>query len=134
MTIVKLRKGKTLVTENFRDFGILSFMALQKVDEKLTISISRHRWIYGGLAVILAISVVDSALAVTVDSLKSPITSLKEEIFGGWMTVGKIGACAAGIVFSIAKQSLGPLGIGCGIGIGGHFYDKWIGDGSAALI
>lgn len=72
--------------------------------------------------------------SVSVDALKEPMQNLKKEMFGGWMFAVKIAACVTGAAFSVFKQSLSPLGVGGAIGAGIHFFDKWIGDGSTALI
>jgi hypothetical protein len=46
----------------------------------------------------------------------------------------KIAAVATGSAFAVMKQSLTPFGVGAGITAGIHFFDKFIGDGSGALI
>lgn len=71
--------------------------------------------------------------ALTVDSLRAPMQDLKKEVFS-WMFAIKIASAAVGGAFSLAKQSLTPFGVGAGIAAGIHFFDKWLGDGSAALI
>ena len=71
--------------------------------------------------------------AVKVDTLKAPITDLKDTIFGGWIWIPKIAAAVGGIVLSVYNQSILPLATGAGIGLGIHFYDSYI-DASGALI
>lgn len=70
---------------------------------------------------------------VKVDTLKAPITDLKDTIFGGWIWIPKIAAAVGGIVLSVYNQSILPLATGAGIGLGIHFYDSYI-DASGALI
>ena len=66
---------------------------------------------------------------------RTPIKDLKTSVFGGWMLVVKIAACAAGALFSVFKQGFGPLGIGAGVALGIHFFDTYLGDGAdGALI
>ncbi len=76
---------------------------------------------------------ISDAHAISVDSLRAPMQDLKKEVFS-WMFAVKIASAAVGGAFALAKQSLTPFGVGAGIAAGIHFFDKWIGDGSAALI
>jgi len=78
--------------------------------------------------------ILDPSMAVTVDGLQEPIRQLKKEIFGGWMMAVKIGAAAAGIVLSAFRGSLAPFGIGAGLSMGIHLYDKYLGDGAAGAL
>lgn len=78
--------------------------------------------------------ILDPSFAVTVDALQEPIKQLKQEIFGGWMMAVKIGAAAAGIVLSAFRGSLAPFGIGAGLSMGIHLYDKYLGDGAAGAL
>ena len=79
--------------------------------------------------------ILDPSFAVTVNALREPIQQLKTDIFGGWMMAVKIGAAAAGIVLSAFRGSFAPFGIGAGLSMGIHLYDKYLGDGtSGALI
>ncbi len=78
--------------------------------------------------------VLDPSFAVTVDALQEPIRQLKQEIFGGWMMAVKIGAAAAGIVLSAFRGSFAPFGIGAGLSMGIHLYDKYLGDGAAGAL
>lgn len=78
--------------------------------------------------------VLEPSVAVTVRELEIPIKALKDELFGGWMIAVKIGAAAAGIVLSAFRGSLAPFGIGAGLSVGIHLYDKYLGDAAGALI
>lgn len=71
--------------------------------------------------------------AVSVDALRAPMQNLKTEVFS-WLFAIKIAAAAVGGAFSLMQQSLTPFGVGAGIAAGIHFFDKYIGDGSAMLI
>lgn len=75
----------------------------------------------------------DTGYAVTTEALKVPLKTLKTEVFD-WLFVIKVAAIAVGGMFAAAKQSLTPFGIGAGISVGIHAFDKIIGDASAALI
>ena len=75
----------------------------------------------------------DSLLAISVDALKTPMKDLKNDAFS-WLFAVKIAAVATGSAFAVMKQSLTPFGVGAGITAGIHFFDKFIGDGSGALI
>ena len=72
--------------------------------------------------------------AVTVNELIQPVQGLKDEIFGGWMMVVKIGAAVAAIMFSIFKGSLVPLGIGAGLTAGIHLYDAYLVNAAAGAL
>lgn len=76
----------------------------------------------------------ESAWAVTVATLTNPIRELKTQIFGGWMIAIKIVAAAIGLIFSLVRGSLAPAGLGVGLAIGIHFFDKWLGDGAAGAL
>mgnify|MGYP003559953480 FL=1 len=78
--------------------------------------------------------VLDPSFAVTVDALQEPIRQLKEEILGGWRMAVKIGAAAAGIVLSAFRGSFAPFGIGAGLSMGIHLYDKYLGDGAVGAL
>ena len=90
------------------------------------------------LAILLALLVgflfIAPAYGVTVKELATPIKDLKASVFGGWMLVVKIAACAAGALFSVFKQGFGPLGIGAGVALGIHFFDTYLGDVSAGAL
>ena len=72
--------------------------------------------------------IVDPSFAVTVNALKAPMTTLKEQIFGGWMVGVQIGAVFAGIVMSVFRSSLVPMFMGGGITLGIQLYDTYLGD------
>jgi hypothetical protein len=78
--------------------------------------------------------VLDPSFAVTVEALKEPIKQLKTEIFEGWMMAVKIGAAASGIVMSAFRGSFAPFGIGAGLSMGIHVYDKYLGDGATGAL
>lgn len=81
----------------------------------------------------LLLFVSTEVYGISVDALKVPMGDLKKEVFG-WMFGVKVMAVAVGGAFALAKQSLMPFGVGAGITAGIHFFDKFIGDASAALI
>ena len=83
--------------------------------------------------VLIACVMAAPTFGVKVDTLKAPITDLKDTIFGGWIWIPKIAAAVGGIVLSVYNQSILPLATGAGIGLGIHFYDSYI-DASGALI
>lgn len=83
--------------------------------------------------VLIACVMTAPTFGVKVDTLKAPITDLKDTIFGGWIWIPKIAAAVGGIVLSVYNQSILPLATGAGIGLGIHFYDSYI-DASGALI
>ncbi|WP_010303943.1 hypothetical protein [Candidatus Odyssella thessalonicensis] len=118
-----------------REIGVRSFVFLQKheaVVEKL-VSFNRS-FFYVTVGLMVALSMIDCADAITVQSLKAPIQELKKEIFGGWMFVVQIISAVGGIVISVIAQSLKPLGWGGATAVTAHFYDKYIGDGKSGLI
>lgn len=91
--------------------------------------------IYGLIGTFLGCSLIlEPSFAVTVNELQEPIRQLKTEIFSGWMMAVKIGAAAAGIVLSAFRGSLAPFGIGAGLSIGIHLYDKYLGDGAVGAL
>ena len=83
--------------------------------------------------VLIACVMTAPTFGVKVETLKAPITDLKDTIFGGWIWIPKIAAAVGGIVLSVYNQSILPLATGAGIGLGIHFYDSYI-DASGALI
>ena len=119
----------------YHHMGAKSLIIAQSIDEKAGDFIHRYRgFLYTGAVLLIASTLIDHSYAITVDSLKEPMKGLKSEMFDGWMFGAKIVACVAGVGFTIFKQSLAPFGIGAGVGAGIHFWDKWIGNGDAALI
>jgi len=76
---------------------------------------------------------IDTLQAVPLDSLRAPMTAMKNEVWS-YMYVVKVAAALMGGLMSVVQQNLMPLGIGGGIAAGIHFFDGVIGDGSAALI
>lgn len=50
------------------------------------------------------------------------------------MYIVKLAAAVVGGCFSVVQHSVTPLGVGVGISVGLHFFEKVIGDGSAALL
>lgn len=89
--------------------------------------------ILGGI--LITIVMTSPSFGVTVDTLKVPITTLKTNIFNGWMMPVQIIGMASSIVFSFIKQSLVPVGMGVGGIVALNFFDGYLGDGaSGALI
>jgi hypothetical protein len=82
---------------------------------------------------VLVLFSVDSLQAVPLDTLRAPMTAMKNEVWS-YMFAIKVGAAIVGAIGSAVQSSLTPLGIGAGIAAGIHFFDGVIGDGSAALI
>lgn len=121
--------------ENLNELGARVFAGVVMNEEWLEkASLIGNRVFVGTVASVALMALVTTgADAVTVESLRQPITDLKSEIFS-WMKVAEISSVAVGGVFSIMKQSLLPFGLGAGTCAGIHFGDKWIGDGSGALI
>jgi hypothetical protein len=76
---------------------------------------------------------IDSLHAVPLDSLRAPMTAMKNEVWS-YMFVVKVAAAIVGGLMSVVQQNLMLMGIGGGIAAGIHFFDGVIGDGSAALI
>ena len=69
---------------------------------------------------------LEPGLAMTVDTLKAPLEEVRKELFGTWMMAVKVGSGVSGIVFSVARGSLIPLGMGVGLSAGIHLYDKYL--------
>lgn len=93
------------------------------------------RLFYFSLFFSIGLSILaDPSWAVTVASLQNPIQELKIELFGGWMMAIKIIAAAIGIVISVFRTSLLPFGIGAGLSVGIHFFDRWLGTGAAGAL
>ena len=85
-------------------------------------------------AIIVGVGLLSTnAFGISVDELKAPMQDLKKEAFS-WMFAVKVAAGVMGAAFSVARQSITPFGIGAGVVAGIHFFDKYIGDGSALLI
>lgn len=72
-------------------------------------------------------------LGVPVGDLKAPLKAMKEEVWS-YMFIVKVAATVVGGCFSVMQQSVTPLGVGAAITAGIHFFDKVLGDGSAALL
>lgn len=87
--------------------------------------------ILGLSALCLALS--DPLLGVPVADLKAPLKAMKDEVWS-YMYIVKVAASVVGGCFSVMQQSVVPLGVGAGISVGLHFFEKVIGDGSAALL
>ena len=87
------------------------------------------------ISFIALIIVISPSFGMTVETLKAPVKALKADIFGGWMVPVQIGGIVAAIIFSFAKQSLLPFGIGAGTVAGINFFDSYLGTAaSGALI
>ena len=71
---------------------------------------------------------------VTVEALKAPIKTLRDDIFGGWMWVAKIGAAVGGCVMAVYQRDIVPLATGAAVGLGIHFYDGYFGDPTAGAL
>lgn len=123
------------IKEHMSNIGMKLFLQLHKHEKKIEKFFDLNRgFIYGLIGSLVLISLIDCAEAVTVESLKAPIQDLRKEVFGGWMFVVKMISIVFGAIMVIVKQSIVPFGIGAGGAAGIHFGDKWLGDGSAALI
>lgn len=123
------------VADAYHHVGARSLVVAQDLDEKVGAFLHQYKGILcAGVVVLASMALIDVSHAITVDSLKAPIVELKKEMFDGWMFVAKIAACVAGVGFTIAKQSLAPFGVGGAVGAGIHFWDKWLGDGSGAIV
>jgi hypothetical protein len=123
------------IAERLNEAGARAFACVSMNEGRLEKALSIGGRIFVGTVGCFAVMalITTGADAVTVESLRQPITDLKSEIFS-WMKVAEMASVAVGGVFSIMKQSLTPFGIGAGACAGIHFGDKWIGDGSGALI
>ncbi len=123
------------VVAAYHHLGAKSMVVAREVDEKAGVFLHQYKGILcAGVVVLASIALIDPSYAVKVDSLKVPIADLKKEMFDGWMWIAKIGACVAGVGFTIFKQTLTPFAMGGAIGAGIHFYDKWLGDVAGALV
>lgn len=123
------------VAESYQHLGAKSLVVTQHLDKNIGVFLHQHKNILcAGVVVLSSIALIDASHAITVASLKDPIVDLKKEVFEGWMFIAKIAACAAGVGFTIFKQSLAPFGIGGAVGAGIHFWDTWLGDGSGAIV
>jgi hypothetical protein len=71
---------------------------------------------------------------VSVEALKAPVKTLRDDIFGGWMWVAKIGAAVGGCVMAVYQRDIVPLATGAAVGLGIHFYDGYFGDASAGAL
>ncbi len=88
--------------------------------------------IVGGF--LITIVMISPSFGVTVEALKAPITTLKTNIFNGWMMPVQIVGMASSIVFSYMKQSLVPVGMGVGGVVSLNFFDGYLGDGAAGAV
>ena len=88
--------------------------------------ILNKKYIHYSLFFALTIFLLDPIFAGVEGDMKASVEGLQKEVFGsGWVTVGKIGAAATGIVMSIAKMNMIPFIIG-GLSSGGiHFFQKY---------
>lgn len=71
---------------------------------------------------------------VSVEALKAPVKALRDDIFGGWMWVAKIGAAVGGCVMAVYQRDIVPLATGAAVGLGIHFYDGYFGDPTAGAL
>lgn len=129
----KVTKHWQKISEGYNHIGAMTLVTAWNLEEKLKTLLYSRLFVGAALAVV-AISLINPAEAITVDSLKAPMQDLKKEMFDGWMWGAKAIAGVVGAGFAMAKQSLAPFGIGIGTAAGIHFWDKYIGDGSGALI
>lgn len=92
------------------------------------------KWIQHGLFFGLALFLFDPLFAGVDGDMKASVEDLQKEIFGsGWVTVGKIGAAATGVVMSVAKMNMIPFVIG-GLSSGCiHFFQKHTAAAAACL-
>lgn len=94
-----------------------------------------NKWIQHGLFFALGLFLFDPLFATVDGDMKASVEDLQKEIFGsGWVTVGKIGAAATGVVMSVAKMNMIPFIIG-GLSSGGiHFFQKHTAAAAACLM
>ena len=71
---------------------------------------------------------------VSVEALKAPVKTLRDDIFGGWMWVAKIGAAVGGCVMAVYQRDIVPMATGAAVGLGIHFYDGYFGDPTAGAL
>jgi hypothetical protein len=71
---------------------------------------------------------------VSVEALKAPVKALRDDIFGGWMWVAKIGAAVGGCVMAVYQRDIVPMATGAAVGLGIHFYDGYFGDPTAGAL
>lgn len=88
---------------------------------------------YAVCITMIAIWLTSPELHAITGDLKAPMQNLKTEVFN-WLFAIKVASAAVGGAFALAQQSLTPFGVGAGIAAGIHFFDKYIGDGSAMVI
>ena len=105
-------------------------MTNAKLSKASKINLSTNSLIWMGMTIYC---ITPELQAISVDALKVPMQNLKTEVFS-WLFAIKVAAAAVGGAFSLVQQSLTPFGVGAGIAAGIHFFDKYIGDGSAILI
>lgn len=87
------------------------------------------------LSLLIVCVVSAPTFGVTVTALKEPVKALRNDIFGGWMWVAKIGAAVGGCVMAVYQRDVVPLATGAAVGLGIHFYDAYFKDPTdAALI
>lgn len=92
-----------------------------------------NRCLYFGLAALTVLVMSEPLLGVPLADLKAPLKAMKDEVWS-YMFIVKVAATVVGGCFSVMQQSVAPLAVGAGITAGIHFFDKVIGDGSAALL
>lgn len=90
------------------------------------------------LLIISGLSVVCLVFSATLDAvpvadLKAPLKAMKDEVWS-YMYIVKLAAAVVGGCVGVMQHSVTPLGVGVGISVGLHFFEKVIGDGSAALL
>ncbi len=77
--------------------------------------------------------IVHPVFAISTEALRETMKDAKSETFS-WMFLVKVAAAAVGSAVAVFKQSPAPFGLGIGTTIGIHIWDKYLGDGSSALI
>lgn|SRR3989338_1615317 len=95
--------------------------------------IESNRYIYFGLAALAVIAWSDPLLGVPVADLRVPLKAMKDEVWS-YMYIVKLAVAVVGTCVGVMQQSVTPLGVGLGLSVGIHFWEKMIGDGSAALL
>jgi hypothetical protein len=89
------------------------------------------------LGILIVCVMTAPTFGITVKELRDPIKNLRDDLFGGWMWVAKIGAAVGGCVMAVYQRDVVPLATGAAVGLGIHFYDAYFKDSAtttAALI
>jgi len=86
------------------------------------------------ISILIVCVMTAPTFGVSVEALKVPVKALRDDIFGGWMWVAKIGAAVGGCVMAVYQRDIVPLATGAAVGLGIHFYDGYFGDPTAGAL